>query len=92
MIYVKSLSENMVKVAISKWSSDEGNDEYIEINKGEVAQWDRSDQRGFLMSVVREDNISVLYSIKSDGYLIIYSNKVENNGSRIDSLYSIPSA
>ncbi|WP_238399092.1 hypothetical protein [Photorhabdus bodei] len=42
MIYVKSLSDNMVKVAISKWSSDEGEDEYIEINKGEVAQWDRS--------------------------------------------------
>ncbi|MCW7546675.1 hypothetical protein OO184_01600 [Photorhabdus sp. APURE] len=91
MIYVKSLSENMVKVAISKWSSDEGNDEYIEINPGEVVQWDRSDQRGFLMSVVRKDNILELYSIKSDGYLIIYSNKIENNGEEINYLYSIQS-
>ncbi|OCQ54179.1 hypothetical protein Ppb6_00490 [Photorhabdus australis subsp. thailandensis] len=28
MIYVKNLSDNVVKVAISKWSSKEGNDEY----------------------------------------------------------------
>ncbi|WP_242688027.1 hypothetical protein [Photorhabdus stackebrandtii] len=55
MIYVKSLSETVVKVAISKWSSEEGNDEYIEINTGEVAQWDRSDGRGFLMAVARKD-------------------------------------
>ncbi|MCC8465574.1 hypothetical protein [Photorhabdus bodei] len=91
MIYVKSLSDNMVKVAISKWSSDEGNDEYIEINKGEVAQWNRSDQRGFLMSVARKDSVTLLYSIRLNGYVIIYDNVVYNNGSQINSLYSIPS-
>ncbi|MBS9438318.1 hypothetical protein EAE91_14520 [Photorhabdus noenieputensis] len=91
MIYVKNLSDNVVKVAISKWSSEEGNDEYIEINPEEVVQWDRSDKRGFLMSVVREDNIPELYSIKSDGYLIIYNNKIENNGEEINYLYSIQS-
>ncbi|WP_242689501.1 hypothetical protein [Photorhabdus cinerea] len=47
MIYAKNISDYVVKVAISKWSSDEGNDEYIEINPGEVAQWGRSDERGF---------------------------------------------
>ncbi|ERT13310.1 hypothetical protein LGZ99_02575 [Photorhabdus temperata] len=92
MIYVKSLSETVVKVAISKWSSDEGNDEYIEINKGEVVQWDRSDQRGFLMSVARKDSVTLLYSIRLNGYIIIYDSSVVNNGNRIDSLYSIPSA
>ncbi|KMW72578.1 hypothetical protein TI10_14105 [Photorhabdus luminescens subsp. luminescens] len=91
MIYVKSLSENVVKVAISKWSSDEGNDEYIEINKGEVVQWDRSDRRGFLMSVARKDSVTLLYSIRLNGYVIIYDNVVYNNGSQINSLYSIPS-
>ncbi|MBS9432000.1 hypothetical protein [Photorhabdus hainanensis] len=91
MIYVKSLSENVVKVAISKWSSDEGNDEYIEINKGEVVQWDRSDRRGFLMSVARKDSVTLLYSIRLNGYVIIYDNGVYNNGSQINSLYSIPS-
>ncbi|WP_118985211.1 hypothetical protein [Photorhabdus sp. CRCIA-P01] len=91
MIYVKSLSETVVKVAISKWSSEEGNDEYIEINKGEVAQWDRSDQRGFLMSLARKDSATLLYSIRSNGYIIIYDSSVVNNGNRIDSLYSIPS-
>ncbi|OCA52452.1 hypothetical protein [Photorhabdus namnaonensis] len=91
MIYVKNLSENMVKVAMSKWSSEEGNDEYIEINPEEVVQWDRSDKRGFLMSVVREDNIPELYSIQSDGYLIINNNNIENNGEQINYLYSIQS-
>ncbi|PQQ23248.1 hypothetical protein [Photorhabdus hindustanensis] len=91
MIYVKNLSDNVVKVAISKWSSEEGNDEYIEINPEEVVQWDRSDRRGFLMSVVREDNIPELYSIKSDGYLIINNNNIENNGEEINYLYSIQS-
>ncbi|MER2471588.1 hypothetical protein [Photorhabdus laumondii] len=91
MIYVKNLSDNVVKVAISKWSSEEGNDEYIEINPEEVVQWDRSDKRGFLMSVVREDNIPELYSIKSDGYLIINNNNIENNGEEINYLYSIQS-
>ncbi|MQL49212.1 hypothetical protein GEA64_15135 [Photorhabdus khanii] len=91
MIYVKSLSETVVKVAISKWSSEEGNDEYIEINTGEVAQWDRSDGRGFLMAVARKDSVTMLYSIKSNGYIIIYDNSVVNNGRDISSLYSIPS-
>ncbi|TDB49281.1 hypothetical protein [Photorhabdus khanii] len=91
MIYVKSLSETVVKVAISKWSSEEGNDEYIEINTGEVAQWDRSDGRGFLMSVARKDSVKLLYSIRLNGYVIIYDDGVYNNGGRIDSLYAIPS-
>ncbi|PQQ31889.1 hypothetical protein C6H64_04735 [Photorhabdus luminescens] len=91
MIYVKNFSDNVVKVAISKWSSEEGNDEYIEINPEEVVQWDRSDKRGFLMSVVREDNTPELYSIKSDGYLIINNNNIENNGEEINYLYSIQS-
>ncbi|MCC8459491.1 hypothetical protein [Photorhabdus aegyptia] len=91
MIYVKNFSDNVVKVAISKWSSEEGNDEYIEINPEEVIKWDRSDKRGFLMSVVREDNIPELYSIQSDGYLIINNNNIENNGKEINYLYSIQS-
>ncbi|AWK40246.1 hypothetical protein GPY51_07830 [Photorhabdus laumondii subsp. laumondii] len=90
MIYAKNISDNVVKVAISKWSSDEGDDEYIDIPPGEVAQWGRSDKRGYLMSLARKDSATMLYSIKSNGYIIIYTSYVENNGSRIDSLYSIP--
>ncbi|KAA1195156.1 hypothetical protein [Photorhabdus heterorhabditis] len=91
MIYIKSLSDNVVKVAISKWSSEEGDDKYFDINPGEVAQWGRSDERGFLMSVARKDSVTLLYSIRQNGYMIIYDDSVENNGSRIDSLYSTPS-
>ncbi|WP_350307238.1 hypothetical protein [Photorhabdus viridis] len=91
MIYIKSLSDNVVKVAISKWSSEEGDDKYFDINPGEVAQWGRSDERGFLMSVIFKDNDAWLYSIRSNGYIIIYSNKVENNGAQIYSLYSVQS-
>ncbi|MCW7761260.1 hypothetical protein B5C26_21685 [Photorhabdus luminescens] len=92
MIYAKNISGNVVKVAISKWSSDEGDDEYIDIPPGEVAQWSRSDERGFLMSLARKDSVTMLYSIKSNGYITIYTSYVENNGERISSLYSIPSA
>ncbi|MCT8343061.1 MULTISPECIES: hypothetical protein [Photorhabdus] len=91
MIYAKNISDKVVKVSINKWGSEEGDDEYVDINPGEVAQWGRSDERGFLMSVARKDSVTLLYSIRSNGYIIIYNNSVENNGSRIDSLYSIPS-
>ncbi|KGM26490.1 hypothetical protein [Photorhabdus akhurstii] len=92
MIYAKNISDNVIKVSMSKWSSEEGDDKYFDINPGEVSQWNRSDKRGFLMSVARKDSATLLYSIKSDGYIIIYNNSVENNGNRIDYLYSIPSA
>ncbi|WP_445495874.1 hypothetical protein [Photorhabdus sp. SF281] len=91
MIYAKNISDDVVKVAMSKWSSEEGNDEYVDIHPGEVVQWSRSDERGFLMSVVFKDNDKLLYSIRSNGYIIIYSDKVENNGEQISYLYFIPS-
>ncbi|EQB98456.1 hypothetical protein [Photorhabdus temperata] len=91
MIYAKNISDNVIKVAISKWSSEEGDDKYVEINPGEVAKWGRSDERGFLMSVAFKDNVTWLYSIRSDGYIIIYNDKVENNGEQINYLYSAQS-
>ncbi|OCQ54001.1 hypothetical protein Ppb6_00726 [Photorhabdus australis subsp. thailandensis] len=91
MIYAKNVSDKVVKVAISKWSSEEADDDYIEIGPGEVVQWARSDERGFLMSVIWGDNKPVLYSMRLDGYIIIYSSSVENNGRGISPLYSLPS-
>ncbi|NRN27722.1 MULTISPECIES: hypothetical protein [Photorhabdus] len=86
MIYAKNISDKVVKVAISNWSGEEDDDEYVDINTGEVVQWDRVDRRGFLMSVVFEGEAPMLYSIRLNSYMTIDYNNIKNNGERISPL------
>ncbi|OTA14856.1 hypothetical protein Xvie_03259 [Xenorhabdus vietnamensis] len=70
-----------VEISINYWSTDKGGatDKYYVVNPGETTgSWNRSDSRGYVMAMKKND-INSSYAISSNSHVIIYDLSVTNN-------------
>ncbi|OCQ54003.1 hypothetical protein Ppb6_00728 [Photorhabdus australis subsp. thailandensis] len=84
MIYVKNASNKLVLVAINKWGK-KGGTGYFNINPGTVEGWDRTDGRGFVMSIIREGEAEPKpYFVLSNSNIIIHDKDITGYGRDVE--------
>ncbi|MGE8416174.1 MAG: hypothetical protein ACN6QY_27775 [Pseudomonas sp.] len=76
-----------VDVAVSAWRND-GNDSYYSIAQAESSTWDRSDARGYLMSVKMKSKVKVYY-VSQSSKIVIGDSVVKDQGQTLTPLDSV---
>ncbi|AWK42131.1 hypothetical protein GPY51_03860 [Photorhabdus laumondii subsp. laumondii] len=82
MIIVKNSSNKVTKVSINKWGKD-GNTGYWDINPGDTASWNRTDGRGFVMSIIRENEDQKSYFVLANSNIVIYDKDATGYGKNV---------
>ena len=78
MISVINISSRPIKVAISQWDCI-GSTKYWNINSHASESWDRSDKRGFIMSLMRENDIAHPYFVLFDSNIMVTDTAITDN-------------
>ncbi len=84
MIKVGNNNVADLKVSINKWD-DGGDTTYFTIISGKQETWNRTDDRGFVMSVKKNDNVKAYY-VLSGRDIVVSNNNVTRNGTVIEPL------
>ncbi|KAA6167471.1 hypothetical protein F3K50_24770 [Pseudomonas marginalis] len=77
-ISVKNNSSNKIEVAINQWG-DNGNTGYFALSVDGSDTWDRSDSRGFVLSL-RKGGTEKPYYVQSDSSITVGNTDVKDNG------------
>ncbi len=68
-----------LKVSINKWG-DSGNTDYFHIATGTPESWDRTDSRGFVMAVIRNNGHPSKYYVLANNDVTISNHDVKRDG------------
>lgn len=85
-IKITNGKSRVIKIAVSTWEAY-GKDGYFEIDPGDTGNWDRKDQRGYLM-VVEDSTKAAEYYISFNSSIVIEDNHVKDHGKTINPLFS----
>ncbi len=84
MIDVTNSSDQEIEVAINQWG-DDGETGFFDISPGEKEEWQRYDEKGFLM-IVKKGGAQRPYYVLHNSSIIVSNDKVTDSGSTIDPL------
>ncbi|WBX77179.1 hypothetical protein PG911_02650 [Tenacibaculum ovolyticum] len=79
---VANSSQQKIEVSMSTYGG--GETKYYPFEKGHVGSWKRTDVRGYVMSVSVNGSTTPYY-VKHEADIIIYDNRVTENGNTIRS-------
>ena len=77
-ISVKNNSSNKIEVAINQWGND-GQTGYFALSVDGSDTWNRSDSRGFVLSL-RKRGTEKPYYVQSDSSIVVGNTEVKDNG------------
>lgn len=80
-ITVTNKSPSKIEVSINKWG-DEGKTNFFSIDKGKVESWDRSDERGFVLSLKRNGAQNPYY-VQATSQIEVDQSTVKDHGQEI---------
>jgi len=85
-ITVTNNSSNKIEVAINKWGND-GDTSFFSIGKEKKETWDRSDSRGFVLSLKRSGTQKPYY-VQADSLIAVGNTDVKDGDRIIDPISS----
>ncbi|AZC36573.1 MULTISPECIES: hypothetical protein [Pseudomonas] len=83
-ITVKNNSSNTIEVAVNHWGSD-GDTSFFSIANGKQESWDRSDSRGFVLSL-KKNGAQHPYYVQASSRIEVDNNAVKDQGQPIQPL------
>ncbi|WP_051875938.1 hypothetical protein [Xenorhabdus bovienii] len=78
---ITNLSNNAVSVCVNKWSKH-GDTDWYRFTPGSGDTWDRSDERGFIMGIIKNGERNS-YFIFANSNVFIYEDYIEDFGRKI---------
>ncbi|AZD07608.1 MULTISPECIES: hypothetical protein [Pseudomonas] len=83
-ITVTNNSSNPIEVAINHWGSD-GDTSFFSVGNGKQETWDRSDSRGFVLSL-KKNGAQHPYYVQASSKIEVDNNAVKDQGRLIEPL------
>ncbi|CDH30912.1 hypothetical protein [Xenorhabdus bovienii] len=80
MKIINNTQSNII-VSVNKWG-DDGQTGRFTVSPGSGESWNRTDERGFVMAILKE-GVQDSFYIFSDSYIKIFDSYVTDNGRRI---------